>query len=163
MMDEAGFIIDQSLQDCRKQTEDLKKEKDCLKQHRDAINAKKKDNDQLMKDVDVARKYCAETLKAELDSQTEASNEAEQGSTKINTARFLMEFLKEDAVKAFTEYIEEQEQAYGPLVDRVNRIKRRQKVLAVLEIEAEEIKDQGNIIAYKKQATIQGPNTISEE
>ena len=30
---------------------------------------------------------------------------------------------EEDTVKAFTEYIEEQEWAHGPLKDRVNRIK----------------------------------------
>ena len=56
---------------------------------------------------------------------------------------------EEDAVKAFNEYIEEQEEAYGPLVDRVNKIKQRHKVLAALEIEAEEIKEWGNIIAYE--------------
>ena len=70
---------------------------------------------------------------------------------------------EEDAVKAFNEYIEEQEEAYGPLVDRVNKIERRHKVLAALEIEAEEIKEWGNIIAYKKQSTKQGPNILSEE
>ena len=58
---------------------------------------------------------------------------------------------KADAVKAFNEQIEEQEEAYGPLVDRVNKIERRHKVLAALEIEAEEIKEQGIIITYKKQ------------
>ena len=34
MMEEAGFIIDEVLKDCRKQTYDLKKEKDCLNQHK---------------------------------------------------------------------------------------------------------------------------------
>ena len=41
MMNEAGFIIDQSLQDYRKQTDDLKREKDCLNQHKYAINTKR--------------------------------------------------------------------------------------------------------------------------
>ena len=68
-----------------------------------------------------------------------------------------------DAEKAFTKYIEEQEQAYGTLVDRVNRLEQKHKVLTQLEIQAEEIRDGGNIIAYEKQATSQGPNTLSEE
>ena len=41
MMNEAGFIINQSLQECKRQTEDLKKENDRLEQHRDTINVKK--------------------------------------------------------------------------------------------------------------------------
>ena len=49
MMDEAGFIIDQSLQDCRKQTEDLKREKDHLNQYKDTINVKNNKNHQLRK------------------------------------------------------------------------------------------------------------------
>ena len=48
-------------------------------------------------------------------------------------------------------------------MDRVNKIEQRHKVLAALEIEAEEIKDQGNIIAYEKQSTKQGPNILSKE
>ena len=45
-------------------TKDFKKEKDCLEQHKDTINAKKRDNDQLMKEVEAARKDFAETLQA---------------------------------------------------------------------------------------------------
>ena len=48
---------------------------------------------------------------------------------------------EEDAVKAFNKYIEKQEKAYGPLVDRVNKIEQGHKVIAASEIEAEEIKE----------------------
>ena len=41
MIDKAGFIIDQLLMDCRKQTNDLKWEKECLNQHKDSINVKR--------------------------------------------------------------------------------------------------------------------------
>ena len=42
---EARFIIDQSMQECKRQKEALKKEKDCHEQHKDTVNAKKSDND----------------------------------------------------------------------------------------------------------------------
>ena len=58
---------------------------------------------------------------------------------------------EEAAIKALNSYINNQEENYGSLIDRVNKIKCRNKVLTALEIEAEEIKEQGNIIAYKKQ------------
>ena len=48
MMNEAIFIINQSMQETKRQTEELKKEKDCLEQHKDAVNTKKSDNDKLM-------------------------------------------------------------------------------------------------------------------
>ena len=37
-----------------------------------------------------------------------------------------------DVEKAFTKYVEEQEQTYSPLVDRVNKLKQKHKVLAEL-------------------------------
>ena len=89
-MDEAGFIIDQLLKDCRKQTDDLKREKDHLNQHKDTIDVKKKENDQLRKDADAARRDFAETLQEELNGQSESDDETEQEGTEINTARFLM-------------------------------------------------------------------------
>ena len=65
------------------------------------VRAKKNENDQLRKDVNNARKDFAETLQAELNSQAESDNEAEQGATKINTARLLMEFLKDKKMPEF--------------------------------------------------------------
>ena len=46
---------------------------------------------------------------------------------------------RKECGKAFTEYIKEQEQAHGPLMDRVNKHKWKHKVLTELEIEADEI------------------------
>ena len=79
------------------------------------------------------------------------------------TKAYTAKDAERDTEKAFTKYIKEQEQAYCPLVDRFNRLKQKHKVLTELEIEAEEIRDGGNIIAYEKQATKQGPNILSEE
>ena len=70
---------------------------------------------------------------------------------------------EEAAVKALNSYISNQEETYGSLKNRVSKINCKNKVLEALEIEAEEIKEQGNIIAYKKQSTKQGPNILSEE
>ena len=67
------------------------------------------------------------------------------------------------AVKALNSYINNQEENYGSLIDRVNKIDRRHKVLEALEIEAEEIKEQGNIIAYEKQSRKKAPNILSDE
>ena len=60
-------------------------------------------------------------------------------------------------------YINNQEENYGSLIDKVNKINRRHKVLEALEIEAEEIREQENIIAYKKQSRKKAPNRLSEE
>ena len=49
------------------------------------------------------------------------------------------------------------------LMKRVQKVNRRNSVLEALEIEAEEIKDHGNIIAYGKQAKKKAPNRLSEE
>ena len=70
---------------------------------------------------------------------------------------------EKDAERALTEYIEKQELAHGPLMDRVNKLKQKHKVLTELEVESDEIRARGNIIAFEKQATSQGPNTLSEE
>ena len=48
---------------------------------------------------------------------------------------------EKEAEKAFTKYVEEQEHTYSPLVDRVNKIKRKHKALAELELEVEEINE----------------------
>ena len=58
---------------------------------------------------------------------------------------------EEAAVKALNSYISNQEETYGSLINRVKKIDRKNKVLEALEIETEEIKEQGNIIAYEKQ------------
>ena len=57
----------------------------------------------------------------------------------------------EAAVKALNSYISNQEETYGSLINRVSKIDHKNKALEALEIEAEEIKEQGNIIAYEKQ------------
>ena len=92
-MTEAGFIIDQSLQECKRKTQKLKKEREYLEKQTNVINTKKTENDQIVDEVNIARKDFTQALQAELDSQLEGSNEAEQGSTNMNIARFLMEFL----------------------------------------------------------------------
>ena len=95
-MDEAGFIIDQLLKDCRKQTDDLKKEKDCLNQHKYAFDIKKSKNDQLRKDADAAKREFAETLQEELKDQSDDDEGAE-----INTTRILMQIQKDDNIPEF--------------------------------------------------------------
>ena len=78
MMNEAGFIINQSMQECKRQTEELKKEKECLKLYKDAVNTQKSDNDKLMKEIEAAKKDFTKVLQEELLNQTESSNETEQ-------------------------------------------------------------------------------------
>ena len=65
--------------------------------------------------------------------------------------------------KALNSYISNQEETYGSLINRVSKIDCKIKVFEALEIEAEEIKDQGNIIAYEKQSKRKAPNRLSEE
>ena len=185
MREEAGFIIDEVLKDCRKQTDDLKKEKDRLNQHKYNIDVKKRENDWLRKDANAAKREFAETLQEELNGQSESDDETEQEGTEINTARLIMQFLKEEkipelktgsrvvkeepavyveelknltkqnrdkyhdlaklvdkvhkataaeeaAVKGFNDNINNQEENYGSLIDRVNKIEHRCKVLAAL-------------------------------
>ena len=61
MMEEAGFIMDEVLKDCRKQTDDLKKEKDRLNQHQYNIDVRKSKNDKLRKDADEQKKIYRNT------------------------------------------------------------------------------------------------------
>ena len=58
---------------------------------------------------------------------------------------------EEADVRVLNSYIANQEETYGSLIKRVQKIYHKNKVFKALEIEAEEIKDQGNINAYKKQ------------
>ena len=51
MMTEAGFIIDQSLEECKRKTQDLKKEKEYIERQEEVINAKKSKNYQLIEEV----------------------------------------------------------------------------------------------------------------
>ena len=79
----------------RKQTDDLKREQDRLNQHKDAINVKKNENDQLRKEADAARRDFAETLQEEINGQSYSDDDE---GAEINTARFLMQFLKDDNI-----------------------------------------------------------------
>ena len=80
MMTEAGFIIDQLLQECKRKTQELKKERYYLEKQKEAINTKKSENDQIMEEVNITRKDFTEVLQAELDCPLEVTNEEEQGS-----------------------------------------------------------------------------------
>ena len=56
MMEETGFIIDEILQDCKRQTDLLKIEKDCLNQYQYIIDVRTSENDRLRRDADDAKK-----------------------------------------------------------------------------------------------------------
>ena len=52
-------------------------------------------NDQLRKEADAARRDFAETLQEDINEQ---SNSKDDNGAVINTARFLMQFLKDDKI-----------------------------------------------------------------
>ena len=54
MMEEAGFFIDEMLEDCKKQHAELKVEKDQLTQHSNNINLRKKENNKLKQGTEAA-------------------------------------------------------------------------------------------------------------
>ena len=53
--------------------------------------------------------------------------------------------------KTLNSYISDSEQTHGPLKAKVDKVDKIYTELADLELESEEIKAKGNIIAYKKQ------------
>ena len=48
MMTETGFVVDQSLEECKRKAQDLKKEKEYIERQEKVINAKKSEKDQLV-------------------------------------------------------------------------------------------------------------------
>ena len=89
MMTEAGFIIYESLEECKRRAQELKKEKDYIEKQEKVINAKMSENDQLVEEVQDTVKEFTEALSMELNSQLKE----EQASSKANIIRFLMDFL----------------------------------------------------------------------
>ena len=119
MIKEAGFIIDEVLKDCRKQTDDLKKEKDRLNQHQYNIDVRKSKNDKLRKDADAAKREFTETLQEELKDQSDDDEGAE-----INTARILMQILKDGNIpelKKGSRVVKEEPAVYEDLLENLTR------------------------------------------
>ena len=57
----------------------------------------------------------------------------------------------------------ENEQVYGPLAERVRKVHKLYKTLVDFELEYEDIREKGNIIAHEKQALMQDDSTLSQE
>ena len=65
MMDEAGYIINEIIQDCVRQTEFLKIERDHLRQHQDHLEMKTKEHNKLNTAADEAKQELIEVLQEE--------------------------------------------------------------------------------------------------
>ena len=60
-------------------------------------------------------------------------------------------------------YEAENEQAHGPLADKVAKLEKRYTILMDLELEFDAIRKKGNIIAYEKKPRVPDNNTLSQE
>ena len=96
----AGYIINQAMQKYKKQTTELNQVKDQLRKYTDVANTKRSKWDKLIKEIEIAMKTFTETLQEELLSQTEPNGEEGQDTTRANTAKRLMDFLKYDELPA---------------------------------------------------------------
>ena len=67
------------------------------------------------------------------------------------------------ARKVLNSYITESEQIHGPLSEKVDNVDKSYSTLADLELESEEIREKGNIIADEKQTTMQDDSTLSRD
>ena len=91
MMEEAGFVIDEVLEDCKKQSEELRKEKDRLTQHQNTIGIRKRDNDKIREETKTAIKEFTVILQEEVENLLD-EEDGEVGAV-TNTARILTQFL----------------------------------------------------------------------
>ena len=77
MMDKAEYIIDEILQDCKRQKDLLKIERDRLKQHQDHLDIKTSEHNKSNNAADKAKQELAEALQEELKSNP-AENEEDE-------------------------------------------------------------------------------------
>ena len=96
MMCEAGYIIDQAMQEYKTQTTELNQVKTQLDKYTDVANTARSNRDKLIKEIEMAKKTLIETLQEELISQTDTNGEEGQNQTRANTSKCLKNFLKED-------------------------------------------------------------------
>ena len=91
MMEEVGFIIDEVLEDCKRQHAELRLEKDRVAQHSSYINLRKKENNKLKEETKIATREFTTLLREWLESLSDE----EKGEVEItNTARIITQFLE---------------------------------------------------------------------
>ena len=66
MMEEAGFMIDEILEDCQRETKLLKIERDRLTQYQDDLEAWTSNNNELRRNADEANKELVEAIEEDL-------------------------------------------------------------------------------------------------
>ena len=74
MMDEAGYIINELIQDCERQTDILKVERVCLKELQDHLEEKTDEHNELNAAADVAKQELIEALEEELRNEPPQSD-----------------------------------------------------------------------------------------
>ena len=79
------------------------------------------------------------------DKTSKASEEEKQAKLELNS------------------YEAENEEAHGPLADKVAKLEKIYTTLVGLELELDEIRKKGNIIAYEKKARVPDNDTLSQE
>ena len=65
-MEEAGFMIDEILEDCQREIKLLKIERDCLTQHQIDLEARTSNNNKLRRNANEANKDLVEAIEEEL-------------------------------------------------------------------------------------------------
>ena len=86
MMEEAGFIIDEILKDCKRQTDLLKIKKDQYKYNLDVLTS---ENEELRRDADEAKKELVEALQEELKYDHNKDDKEETNALKILMQRVI--------------------------------------------------------------------------
>ena len=88
MMEEAGFIISEVLEDCKRQTDLLKLEKELLNQYQYNLEIRTSKSGKLRRDADTAKKELTKALQKELEDISNKKDEMEP-----NALRVLMQIL----------------------------------------------------------------------
>ena len=83
MMEEAGFMIDEILEDCKRQTDLLKIERDHLTQYQDDLEAQTSNNYKLRRNADEANRDLVEASEEELKEYDGDDNQEENNVLKI--------------------------------------------------------------------------------
>ena len=96
MMNVAGYILDQTIHESKKEMAQLKKIKIRLDNYNSIASSKKEHKDRVAKTLEFAKKTLIDTLQEELSNPTESEGEESMDKIREDTIKQLIHFLKED-------------------------------------------------------------------